>query len=68
MMGVWFMSVAFGNLIAGRVAGQFDQDAIAADPSLLPELFWIIVMTTVGGGLLLLFFSKPIRKLMGNIH
>ncbi len=68
MMGVWFMSVAFGNLIAGRVAGQFDQDAIAADPTLLPELFWIIVMTTVGGGLLLLFFSKPIRKLMGNIH
>jgi len=68
MMGVWFMSVAFGNLIAGRVAGQFDQDAIAVDPTLLPELFWIIVMTTVGGGLLLLFFSKPIRKLMGNIH
>jgi len=68
MMGIWFMSIAFGNLIAGRVAGQFDEQAIQADPSLLPDLFWIIVMTTVGGGLLLLFFGKPIRKLMGNIH
>lgn len=68
MMGIWFMSIAFGNLIAGRVAGQFDDQAIQADPTLLPDLFWIIVMTTVGGGLLLLFFSKPIRKLMGNIH
>ncbi len=68
MMGVWFMSIAFGNLIAGRVAGQFDQEAISANPELLPDLFWLIVMTTVGGGLLLLIFSKPIRKLMGNIH
>ncbi|MDX1591742.1 MAG: peptide MFS transporter [Balneolaceae bacterium] len=68
MMGIWFMSIAFGNLIAGRVAGQFDEASIEADPTLLPDLFWIIVMTTVGGGLILLLFSKPIRKLMGNIH
>ncbi|MEX0771043.1 MAG: peptide MFS transporter [Balneolaceae bacterium] len=68
MMGIWFMSIAFGNLIAGRVAGQFDQDAIAADPALLPELFWIIVMTTVGGGIVMLLFTKPIRKLMGKVH
>ncbi|MEX0607968.1 MAG: peptide MFS transporter [Balneolaceae bacterium] len=68
MMGIWFMSIAFGNLIAGRVAGQFNQDAIAADPALLPDLFWIIVMTTVGGGIILLALSKPIRKLMGKVH
>jgi POT family proton-dependent oligopeptide transporter len=68
MMGIWFMSIAFGNLIAGRIAGQFDDEAIQADPSLLPDLFWLIVMTTIGGGLLLLLFNKPIKKLMGNIH
>jgi len=68
MMGIWFMSIAFGNLIAGRIAGQFNDEAIQADPSLLPDLFWLIVMTTVGGGLLLLLFNKPIKKLMGNIH
>lgn len=68
MMGIWFMSIAFGNLIAGRVAGQFNQEDIAADPTLLPELFWIIVITTVGGGLVMLLLSKPIRKLMGNVR
>jgi POT family proton-dependent oligopeptide transporter len=68
MMGIWFMSIAFGNLIAGRIAGQFNDEAIQADPSLLPDLFWLIVMTTVGGGLVLLLFNKPIKKLMGNIH
>jgi POT family proton-dependent oligopeptide transporter len=68
MMGIWFMSIAFGNLIAGRIAGQFDEESIQADPSLLPDLFWLIVMTTLGGGLILLLFNKPIKKLMGNIH
>ena len=68
MMGIWFMSIAFGNLIAGRVAGQFNQEAIEADPALLPDLFWLIVMTTVGGGIIMLALSKPIRKLMGRVH
>ena len=68
MMGVWFMSVAFGNLIAGLVAGEFDEDVIAANPELLPDLFWNIVYTTLGAGLLLLLLYKPIKKLMGNIH
>lgn len=68
MMGIWFMSIAFGNLIAGRVAGQFNQEAIEANPALLPDLFWIIVMTTVGGGIIMLVVSKPIRKLMGKVH
>ena len=68
MMGIWFMSIAFGNLIAGRIAGQFNDEAIQADPTLLPDLFWLIVITTVGGGLVLLLFNKPIKKLMGNIH
>lgn len=68
MMGVWFMSIAFGNLIAGRIAGQFDEQTIANDPSTLPDLFWMIVITTVGGGIILLLFNKPIRKLMGKVH
>ncbi len=68
MMGIWFMSIAFGNLIAGRIAGQFDQESIQADPNLLPDLFWLIVITTVGAGILLLLLTKPIKKLMGNVH
>ncbi len=68
MMGIWFMSTALGNLLAGRIAGNFNEDAINADPGLMPQLFWLIVKTTVISGLVLLIFSKPIRKLMGNIR
>lgn len=68
MMGVWFMSVAFGNLIAGLVAGQFDQRLIEEDPGLLPDLFWNITIFSAGAGVLLLILYKPIKKLMGDIH
>lgn len=68
MMGIWFMSVAFGNLIAGLMAGGIDDAEIQADPSILPNLFWFVVLTTGVGGFVLLIFNKPIRKLMGDIH
>jgi POT family proton-dependent oligopeptide transporter len=68
MMGAWFMSVAFGNLIAGLVAGEFDQNAIAENPSLLPEIFQFITIFTVGAGVIALILSPWIRKLTGNVN
>lgn len=67
MMGIWFMSVSFGNLIAGRISGEIgggDEDAL----SQMPDRYMLIVYITVGAGLVLLLFSKPIRKLMGDVH
>ena len=67
MMGMWFMSVSLGNLIAGRVGGEIsggDQDALLA----MPDQYMTIVYITVGAGIVLLLFTKPIRKLMGDVH
>ncbi|MGM0582427.1 MAG: peptide MFS transporter [Bacteroidota bacterium] len=68
MMGAWFMSVAFGNLIAGLVAGEFDKNAIAENPSLLPDIFQFITIFIVGAGILALILTPLIRKLTGNVH
>ncbi len=68
MMGIWFMSLAFGNLIAGLFAGEFDANAIAGDPSLLIDLFGVVMKVMLISGIIVLIFSKPIRKLMGNIR
>ena len=67
MMGAWFMSVAFGNLIAGLVAGEFDSEAIEATPSLLPDIFTFITLFTVGAGVVALIISPLVRKLSGSV-
>jgi POT family proton-dependent oligopeptide transporter len=68
MMGIFFMSLALGNLIAGLYAGEFDNESISANPGLLVDLFGLVAKITLIGGVIVLIFSKPIRKLMGDIR
>ncbi|WP_293013625.1 peptide MFS transporter [Mongoliibacter sp.] len=67
MMGMWFISVALGNLFAGLISGEVSggtEDALAE----MPSQYFLIVSIAVGAGVVLLLISKPIRKLMGNVH
>ena len=68
MMGIWFMSLALGNLVAGLFSGQFDDASITANPHLLVELFQGVVIVMLVSGVIVLLFSKPLKKRMGNIH
>ena len=67
MMGMWFLSIALGNLIAGRIAGEASGGTEEALQQ-MPDQYMMIVMTVIGAGVLLLVLSKPIRKMMGNVH
>lgn len=67
MMGIWFLSVSLGNLFAGLIAGEASggtEEALMR----MPDQYMIIVYTAVGAGVLLLLLSRPIRRLMGNVH
>jgi len=67
MMGIWFLSVSLGNLFAGLIAGEASggtEEALAK----MPDQYMMIVYTVVGAGVVLLLLSKPIKKLMGNVH
>jgi len=68
MMGVFFMALALGNLMAGLFAGEFDENAVAADPHLLVDLFQIIVILMMISGVIVLLLNKSLRKLMGDIR
>ncbi len=61
MMGVWFLSIAVGNKLAGWASGYFDQMP-------LPTLFGYVALTTFVAALVLLAMTRWIRKLMGGIH
>ncbi|MEL6558465.1 MAG: peptide MFS transporter [Bacteroidota bacterium] len=67
MMGIWFMSVSFGNLIAGRIGGEITGEGQEALDK-MPDQYMLIVYITVGAGLILLLSGKYIKKLMGDVH
>jgi POT family proton-dependent oligopeptide transporter len=62
-MGLFFLSLSLGNLLAGLVAGRFDTNNLAA----MPGQYMDIVYFSVGLGALLLMFSRPVKRLMGGI-
>jgi POT family proton-dependent oligopeptide transporter len=67
MMGIWFMSIALGNLFAGLIAGEASggtEEGLAA----MPDQFLMIVYTVVGSAALLFVLSPMIKKMMGNVH
>ena len=68
MMGVFFMALALGNLVAGLYAGEFNAEAITSNPSVLVDLFGLIVKIMFVAAVVVLILSKPLRKLMGNIN
>ncbi|HJS44140.1 MAG TPA: peptide MFS transporter [Gemmatimonadales bacterium] len=61
MMGLWFLSIAVGNKLAGWVAGFFDRLP-------LPDLFGRVALVTFVAALVLLAVTPPIRKLMGGVR
>ncbi len=64
LMGMWFLAISMGNLVAGLIAGEFDADHLAA----MPGQYMHIVYFSVGLGAVLLLLSRPVKKLMGNIQ
>lgn len=61
MMGVWFLSLAFGNLAAGFIAGQMDQLP-------LTTIFGAVAAVTIAAGIILFMLIRPIQRLMGDVH
>lgn len=60
MMGLWFISIALGNIFAGLIAGRFDDESLAD----FPMLFTTVFGATVIGGLILFALSPLLKKLI----
>ena len=62
MMGVWFMSIALGNLVAGLIGGNVDPEKLDQMPALFQRTATSLFVAT---GVLLLLVV-PIRKMMAK--
>ena len=60
MMGVWFLSNAVGNKLAGFAAGFFSSMP-------LDRLFGIVAAISFASGVLLFALIRPIKSLMGEV-
>jgi POT family proton-dependent oligopeptide transporter len=59
MMGIWFLSLSLGNLIAGQIAGRFETFPLF-------QIFGVVALITGGAGIVLLLLVRPIRALMSG--
>lgn len=62
MMGVWFLSISFGNFFAGEVAGEF-----GTRESLI-GLFGKVAAIPLLAAVLLVFLIPTIRRMMGRVR
>ncbi|HEX9610794.1 MAG TPA: peptide MFS transporter [Gemmatimonadales bacterium] len=61
MMGVWFLSIAVGNKLAGWVVGFTETVPFTT-------LFGTIAAVTIGAAVVLMLILRPVQRLMGGVR
>ncbi|HET7587515.1 MAG TPA: peptide MFS transporter [Gammaproteobacteria bacterium] len=58
MMGMWFVSMSLGELVAGLIAGQFS----AKDVSTMPHIYLELALIIIGVGIVFALLARPVQK------
>ena len=64
VMGLWFVSMALGDNLAGQLSGEYDSSNLLSLPGLFLKIFW---WGAIGGAVMLLF-TPLLKRLMGGIR
>jgi POT family proton-dependent oligopeptide transporter len=64
VMGLWFLSLALGNDLAGQFATGYD----AANAASMPALFLKMFAWGVLGGAFMLLLTPPLKRLMAGVR
>jgi len=64
MMGVWFLAISVGNLIAGLVGGSVDPEKLAQTPALF---LWTTIALVIAA-VALATLVVPVRRMMAGVQ
>jgi proton-dependent oligopeptide transporter, POT family len=64
VMGLWFVSLALGDNVAGQLSGEYDSSNLLSLPGLFLKIFW---WGAVGGAVMLLF-TPLLKRLMVGVR
>ncbi len=64
VMGLWFVSLALGENLAGQLSGEYDSTNLLSLPALFLKIFW---WGAIGGAVMLLF-TPLLKRLMGGVR
>jgi proton-dependent oligopeptide transporter, POT family len=64
VMGLWFVSMALGDNLAGQLSGEYDSSNLLSLPGLFLKIFW---WGAIGGGVMLLL-TPWLKRLMGGVR
>ena len=59
MMGVWFLSLSFGNKLAGWIAGLIETMPLAT-------LFTVMTVVLIGAAIVMFALIRPVERLSGS--
>ena len=62
-LGIWFLAASLGNLVAGKIAGEFDADNVGAMPGQYLNIFWFGMVAAVA----LFLVSPVVKRWMGGV-
>jgi POT family proton-dependent oligopeptide transporter len=61
LMGVWFLAIAIGNFIGGRLSSLYGTMP-------LPNLFGLIAAFGIGSAVVMFAIAPRIKRLMGGVN
>ena len=64
MFGVWYLSIAIGNKIAGKMGGEMDT---ISQESGMGHFFWIFTVVPLGAAVLVAVLHPVFKKLMHGV-
>jgi len=62
-MGMWFLSLALGGVLAGQLSGQYDASHLESLPALFIKIFWYGAIA----GVAMLLLTPPLKRLMAGV-